>query len=192
MRFTKCDVCTLANEALDVERKKGGVGWLTPAMESVKQHLLDHYEVCAWCVLVYVCIEVDHLRAFVICGCFLCVSGFYCCRRAHCLLRHKECVFASVVTFVHHFPLLYPAAFSGREAIQTGLHGGQDAGLRQPTGTPLHCDRRGRPVGLCDPVLLPRDQRQREGLEDEDEAHRSSRVRTHVHVLYLGVQLGIR
>lgn len=57
MRFTKCDVCTLANEALDVERKKGSVGWLTPAMESVIQHLLDHYEVCAWCVLVYVCMH---------------------------------------------------------------------------------------------------------------------------------------
>lgn len=45
MRFTKCDVCVLANEALDVERKKGGFGWLTPAMQNIKQHLLDHYEV---------------------------------------------------------------------------------------------------------------------------------------------------
>lgn len=47
MRFTKCDVCTLANEALDVERKKGGVGTMTAAMETIKRHLLDHYEVCA-------------------------------------------------------------------------------------------------------------------------------------------------
>ncbi|CAM9584489.1 unnamed protein product [Ectocarpus fasciculatus] len=44
MRFTKCDVCTLANEALDVERKKGGVGTMTAAMETIKRHLLDHYE----------------------------------------------------------------------------------------------------------------------------------------------------
>lgn len=45
MRFTKCDVCTLANEALDVERRKGGMGWLTPEMEVIKRHLDDHYEV---------------------------------------------------------------------------------------------------------------------------------------------------
>lgn len=45
MRFTKCDICTLANEALDVERRKGGSGWLTPEMEVIKKHLDDHYEV---------------------------------------------------------------------------------------------------------------------------------------------------
>ncbi len=45
MRFTKCDICTLANEALDVERRKGGAGWLSAAMQIIKRHLLDHYEV---------------------------------------------------------------------------------------------------------------------------------------------------
>lgn len=44
MRFTKCDVCTLANEALDVERRKGGAGWCTEAMEIIKRHLVDHNE----------------------------------------------------------------------------------------------------------------------------------------------------
>lgn len=36
MRFTKCDICTLANEVLDVERGKGGSGWLTREMEVIK------------------------------------------------------------------------------------------------------------------------------------------------------------
>lgn len=45
MRFTKCEICTLANEALDVERRKGGCGWLNPEMETIKRHLRDHYEV---------------------------------------------------------------------------------------------------------------------------------------------------
>lgn len=45
MRFTKCDVCTLANEALDVERRKGGAGWCTAEMELIKRHLHDHYDV---------------------------------------------------------------------------------------------------------------------------------------------------
>lgn len=45
MRFTKCDICTLANEALDVERRKGGSAWLSPEMAIIKTHLNDHYEV---------------------------------------------------------------------------------------------------------------------------------------------------
>lgn len=45
MRFTKCEVCTLANEALDVERRKGGAGWCNAEMQVIKRHLHDHYEV---------------------------------------------------------------------------------------------------------------------------------------------------
>lgn len=35
----------MANEALDAQRRKGGSGWLTAEMESIKNHLRDHYEV---------------------------------------------------------------------------------------------------------------------------------------------------
>lgn len=45
MRFTKCDVCTMANEALDAQRRKGGSGWLTDEMDTIRNHLRDHYEV---------------------------------------------------------------------------------------------------------------------------------------------------
>ncbi|CAN0386362.1 unnamed protein product [Pylaiella littoralis] len=44
MRFTKRDVCTLAVEALDVERRRGGFGWLSEDMQKIKRHLLDHHE----------------------------------------------------------------------------------------------------------------------------------------------------
>lgn len=45
MCVCKCEVCTLANEALDIERQRGGLGWLSPAMAIIKKYLDDQYEV---------------------------------------------------------------------------------------------------------------------------------------------------
>lgn len=45
MRFTKCDVCTLASEALDQARRQGGSGWESEAMTTIKRTLEDHYNV---------------------------------------------------------------------------------------------------------------------------------------------------
>lgn len=45
MRFTKCDTCTLATEALDKARAQGGAGWQSEAMSVIRQSLEDHYKV---------------------------------------------------------------------------------------------------------------------------------------------------
>lgn len=45
MRFTKCDTCVLASEALDQARRNGGGGWQTEAMTVIKRTLEDHYQV---------------------------------------------------------------------------------------------------------------------------------------------------
>lgn len=45
MRFTKCDICTLANEALDERRWKGGASWRTEEMDVILRNLKDRHEV---------------------------------------------------------------------------------------------------------------------------------------------------
>ena len=45
MRFTKCDQCVLSTEALDVERRKGGHGYLSPDMQKIKITLSEHHKV---------------------------------------------------------------------------------------------------------------------------------------------------
>lgn len=45
MRFTKCDICVMCTESLDVARRNGGGGWETAAMSTIKRSLEDHYSV---------------------------------------------------------------------------------------------------------------------------------------------------
>ena len=45
MRFTKCDLCVLATEALDRARANGGHGWESQAMIVIKRKLEEHYRV---------------------------------------------------------------------------------------------------------------------------------------------------
>lgn len=53
MRFTKCDVCILATEALDQARRNGGGGWETAAMTTIKRTLEDHYRVRSSHLLIF-------------------------------------------------------------------------------------------------------------------------------------------
>lgn len=66
MRFTKCDICTVANEALDVQRRKGGMGWMTEEMANIKRTLDDHYEVSVLeCVVVFLLKEQLAVHSFL-------------------------------------------------------------------------------------------------------------------------------
>lgn len=45
MRFTLCDFCVCASEALDRVHSNGGRGWKTAQMEVTKRGLDGHYKV---------------------------------------------------------------------------------------------------------------------------------------------------
>ena len=49
MRFTRCDLCVLATEALDHARANGGHGWESQAMIVIKRKLEEHYRDATRC-----------------------------------------------------------------------------------------------------------------------------------------------
>lgn len=176
MRFTKCDVCTACNEALDVERKKGGLGWMTEDMQKIKRTLEDHYEVT---VVFHLCSNGEQQYIPFVESSMgnglgsLSRSG----STVYPLFFARRCVCP--------VPLLF-AYLLGRQTIESGIHDGEAHCLHQPPSSSLHRHRWRRPVSLFDAVLLPRDQRHSEGLEDAAQAHRLPRVWPHVHVLHHG------
>lgn len=72
MRFTKCDICILATEALDEARRNGGGGWETAAMAIIKRTLEDHYRVRQLVV-----------KTVVVVLAFLCSVTCLSCRNLH-------------------------------------------------------------------------------------------------------------
>lgn len=142
MRFTKCDVCTLANEALDVQRRKGGMGWMTEEMEKIKKHLEDHYEVHVSIKRTSSYLVGEHSAVRLLQACTthpLTTREPISPRSLSCCVTMKTLVLPAAPYLRHVF---FGVDLSGRQTIESSVHDGQDACLHQSISSALYCHRR--------------------------------------------------